>query len=222
MFVGRRSKRRRPEFAGGARQPVRTKGFLAPTYEMIGSYEFRKGCGGAPIAKAEGAIDVPGPATVRLGEAARAANAWVVIGVIGRDRGTLYCTLLHPPDPGPDGSSRRTNPVSRYRVFHPSPTNRTASSLLSDDSGLLTSTRTGKLQVAKPKPGDDSLGADRVRAIVCHEPPCITRAAEPPAGQFGTLAWPAHSRRESRHLPGRRRPAPGFPDHWAGCRTKTI
>jgi nitrilase len=37
----------------------------------------------------EGAIDVSGPATARLGEAARAASAWVVIGVIERDQGTL-------------------------------------------------------------------------------------------------------------------------------------
>lgn len=33
----------------------------------------------------DGSIDVPGPATERLGEAARAAGAWVVIGVIERD-----------------------------------------------------------------------------------------------------------------------------------------
>src|SRR4051812_39591748 len=36
----------------------------------------------------ESAIDVPGPATERLAEAARAAGAWVVIGVIERDVGT--------------------------------------------------------------------------------------------------------------------------------------
>ncbi len=37
----------------------------------------------------EGAIDVPGPVTARLAEAAHAANAWLVIGVIERDGGTL-------------------------------------------------------------------------------------------------------------------------------------
>ena len=52
--------------------------------------------------------------------------------------------------------------------------------------------------------------------------PCLTRAAEPPADQFGTLALPAHSQRESRRLGGRHRPAPEFPDHWAGSRTETI
>ncbi len=44
------------------------------------------------------AVDVPGPATERLGEAARAAGAHVVIGVNEREsaygRGTLYNTLL--------------------------------------------------------------------------------------------------------------------------------
>src|SRR5882724_10247349 len=42
----------------------------------------------------EGAIDVPGPATERLGEIARSHGAWMVIGVIERDGGTLYCTVL--------------------------------------------------------------------------------------------------------------------------------
>ena len=50
----------------------------------------------------------------------------------------------------------------------------------------------------------------------------LLAAAEPPADQFGTLALPAHSQRESRRLGGRHRPAPGFPDHWAGSRTETI
>src|SRR5438552_1749442 len=49
----------------------------------------------------EAAIDVPGPATDRLGAAARAHGAWLVIGVIERDGGTLYCTALFF---APDGS----------------------------------------------------------------------------------------------------------------------
>jgi hypothetical protein len=52
--------------------------------------------------------------------------------------------------------------------------------------------------------------------------PCLTPAAAPPADRFGTLALPAHSRRESRRSGGRHRPAPGFRDHWAGSRTETI
>ena len=42
----------------------------------------------------EGALDVPGPGTARLGEAARAHGVWLVIGVIERSGGTLYCTVL--------------------------------------------------------------------------------------------------------------------------------
>src|SRR5215213_8923860 len=42
----------------------------------------------------ETAIDVPGPETARIGEAARSIGAWVVMGVIERVGGTLYCTAL--------------------------------------------------------------------------------------------------------------------------------
>jgi hypothetical protein len=42
----------------------------------------------------EGRIDIPGSATERLGEAARTVRAWLVIGVIARDQGALYCTTL--------------------------------------------------------------------------------------------------------------------------------
>ena len=47
------------------------------------------------------AVDVPGPTTDRLGEAAREAGAYVAIGMSERDGGTLYNTLLYL---GPDGS----------------------------------------------------------------------------------------------------------------------
>lgn len=40
-------------------------------------------------------VDVPGPDTVRLGEAARAAGAYVVVGVNERSGKTLYNTLLY-------------------------------------------------------------------------------------------------------------------------------
>jgi nitrilase len=40
------------------------------------------------------AIEVPGPATEALGKAARDNQIHLVIGVIERDGGTLYCTLL--------------------------------------------------------------------------------------------------------------------------------
>lgn len=50
---------------------------------------------------AESAIDVPGTETELIGAAARAANAHLVVGVIERDGGTLYCSALMF---GPDGS----------------------------------------------------------------------------------------------------------------------
>lgn len=52
----------------------------------------------------ENTVEVPGPTTDRLGEAAKKANTYMAIGVIerdvGRSSGTVYCTLLYF---GPDG-----------------------------------------------------------------------------------------------------------------------
>ncbi len=42
----------------------------------------------------DAAIEVPGSETRRLGEAAGAHGSYVVIGVIERDGGTCYCTVL--------------------------------------------------------------------------------------------------------------------------------
>lgn len=42
----------------------------------------------------ESAIDVPGPAIERLGRIARANRLYLVMGVIEREGGTLYCTVL--------------------------------------------------------------------------------------------------------------------------------
>ncbi len=42
----------------------------------------------------ESAVDVPGPAADALAAAARASRVHLVIGVIERDAGTLYCTVL--------------------------------------------------------------------------------------------------------------------------------
>src|ERR1017187_8238712 len=64
--------------------------------------------------------------------------------------------------------------------------------------------------------------AEHFHPSLRYEGPCLTLAVEPPADRFGTLALPAHSQREARRLGGRHRPAPEFPDHWAGSRTETI
>jgi len=42
----------------------------------------------------DAAIDVPGPETRTLGEAAAAHKSYVVMGVIEREHGTCYCTVL--------------------------------------------------------------------------------------------------------------------------------
>ncbi len=66
-------------------------------------------------------VDVPGPHTERLGEAARAAGAWVAIGVNERDSrrpGTLWNTLVWL---APDGSlahkHRKLVPTLHERIF---------------------------------------------------------------------------------------------------------
>ena len=66
----------------------------------------------------EGAIDVPGPATERLGKAARAHGLWLVIGVIERDGGTLYCTVLFfAPDGTLAGKHRKLMPTAMERLI---------------------------------------------------------------------------------------------------------
>jgi nitrilase len=66
----------------------------------------------------DGSIEVPGPVTERLGEAARATGAWVVIGVIERDRGTLYCTTLFlAPDGRLAGKHRKLMPTAMERLI---------------------------------------------------------------------------------------------------------
>jgi len=69
-----------------------------------------------------GAVDVPGPETARMGEAAREAGVHLCVGVIERDAtysgGTLYCTLLYF---GPDGSllgkHRKLKPTAAERLI---------------------------------------------------------------------------------------------------------
>ena len=66
----------------------------------------------------DAAIEVPGPQTQRLGEAAAAHGSYVVIGVIERELGTCYCTVLFF---GPDGSllgkHRKLMPTAMERMI---------------------------------------------------------------------------------------------------------
>ncbi|MGO9463890.1 MAG: carbon-nitrogen hydrolase family protein [Isosphaeraceae bacterium] len=56
-------------------------------------------------------VDVPGPATEALGAVARRNHVHLVIGVVERDGGTLYCSVLFL---GPDGTL-----VGRHRKLMP-------------------------------------------------------------------------------------------------------
>ena len=66
----------------------------------------------------DAAIEVPGSHTRNLGEAAAANQAYVVIGVIEREHGTCYCTVLFF---GPDGRSlgkhRKLMPTALERMI---------------------------------------------------------------------------------------------------------
>ena len=66
----------------------------------------------------EAAIDVPGPETEALAEAARAAGTWVVIGVIERLGRTLYCTgVTLVPGKGVAGYHRKLMPTGQERII---------------------------------------------------------------------------------------------------------
>ena len=65
-----------------------------------------------------GAIEVPGSHTHALGEVARRHQLHLVIGVIERDRGTLYCTVLFFGDDGTLlGKHRKTMPTAMERLI---------------------------------------------------------------------------------------------------------
>ena len=66
----------------------------------------------------EAAIEVPGPHTQRLGEAAAAHRVYLVIGVIERELGTCYCTVLFfGPDGALLGKHRKLMPTALERMI---------------------------------------------------------------------------------------------------------
>jgi nitrilase len=66
----------------------------------------------------EAAIDVPGPETEAMAESALARGAWIVIGVIERDGGTLYCTaLMFSPQGELAGKHRKLMPTAMERII---------------------------------------------------------------------------------------------------------
>jgi nitrilase len=108
--------------AGGARLAVFPEAFIGG-YPKGADFGARVGSRTAEGRKLfrryfEDAIDVPGPATARLGEAARAHGIWLTIGVIERDGGTLYCTVLFfAPDGTLAGKHRKLMPTAMERLI---------------------------------------------------------------------------------------------------------
>ena len=66
----------------------------------------------------DAAIEVPSPETERLGKAAAAQHAFVVMGVIEREQGTCYCTALFF-GPGGEllGKHRKLMPTAMERII---------------------------------------------------------------------------------------------------------
>ncbi len=66
----------------------------------------------------DSAIDVPGPATAALAETAKACGVYLVLGVIEREIGTLYCTaLFFAPDGTLLGKHRKVMPTAMERII---------------------------------------------------------------------------------------------------------
>jgi len=64
------------------------------------------------------AVDLQGPETLRLAELARDFAIWLVIGVIERDGGTLYCTVLFfSPEGSLAGRHRKVMPTAMERLI---------------------------------------------------------------------------------------------------------
>lgn len=65
----------------------------------------------------ESSVDVPGPAVDELARAALRNKIYLVIGVVERDRGTLYCSVLFfAPDGGLLGKHRKVMPTGSERL----------------------------------------------------------------------------------------------------------
>lgn len=66
----------------------------------------------------DNAVDVPGPATERLASIAAAHRIYLIVGVIEREGGTLYCTVLFfAPDGAYMGKHRKLMPTGSERLI---------------------------------------------------------------------------------------------------------
>ena len=65
----------------------------------------------------ESSVDVPGPAVDRLARTARSHDIYLVVGVVERDGGTLYCCVLFfAPDGRYLGKHRKVMPTASERL----------------------------------------------------------------------------------------------------------
>lgn len=65
----------------------------------------------------ESSVDVPGPAVDELSKIARENDTYLVVGVVERDGGTLYCTILFfTPDGSFVGKHRKIMPTGSERL----------------------------------------------------------------------------------------------------------
>ncbi len=108
--------------AGGAKLVVFPEAFV-PGYPKGLNYGLVVGARD-PVGREEfrlyldAAIEVPGPQTQLLGEAAAAHRCYLVIGVIERELGTCYCTaLFFGPDGALLGKHRKLMPTAMERMI---------------------------------------------------------------------------------------------------------
>jgi len=65
----------------------------------------------------ESSVDVPGPAVDALSRTARSHSIYIIVGVVERDRGTLYCSVLFfAPDGLYLGKHRKVMPTASERL----------------------------------------------------------------------------------------------------------
>jgi nitrilase len=66
----------------------------------------------------ESSVDVPGPAVNALGRTAKSYDIYLVVGVVERERGTLYCSVLFfAPDGSYLGKHRKLMPTGSERLI---------------------------------------------------------------------------------------------------------
>ncbi|KAI8980733.1 carbon-nitrogen hydrolase [Trametes punicea] len=67
---------------------------------------------------AKAAIEIPSPAITRIEQISKETNVFLVVGVIERDNGTLYCTVVFvDPEQGYVGKHRKLVPTAMERVI---------------------------------------------------------------------------------------------------------